>query len=155
MFHVERQNTLFSSFRPRPKTAEREGKMVKISDSKIFYIQAFFIVAVVCLPGNIFTAVMLYIQHFSASATTPDEPAATAAADVTSSTTTTFATTIVDNAVMMIHSTMMTTEIDQTFLRNQFSYKPLWPPMTDLPILLRLCNLYLTRTLHCVQLWTH
>ena len=37
----------------------------KISDTKLFYIQALVIVAVVCLPGNIFTAVMLYIQHFS------------------------------------------------------------------------------------------
>ena len=42
----------------------------KISDTKLFYIQALVIVAVVCLPGNIFTAVMLYIQHFSSSPST-------------------------------------------------------------------------------------
>ena len=41
----------------------------KISDTKLFYIQALVIVAVVCLPGNIFTAVMLYIQHFSSPGT--------------------------------------------------------------------------------------
>ena len=41
--------------------------MAKLSDSKVFYLQAVTILALVCLPGNIFTAVMLYIQHFSSS----------------------------------------------------------------------------------------
>ena len=44
--------------------------MAKLTESKIFYIQAFTILALVCLPGNIFTAVMLYIQHFSSVQTT-------------------------------------------------------------------------------------
>jgi hypothetical protein len=44
--------------------------MAKLSDSKIFYLQAFTILALVCLPGNIFTAVLLYLQHFSTTTTT-------------------------------------------------------------------------------------
>jgi hypothetical protein len=61
--------------------------MAKLSDSKIFYLQAFTILALVCLPGNIFTAVLLYIQHFSTTTTT------TTTATASSSTT----TTITDN----------------------------------------------------------
>jgi len=45
--------------------------MAKLTESKIFYIQAFTILALVCLPGNIFTAVMLYIQHFSSGESLP------------------------------------------------------------------------------------
>ncbi len=60
--------------------------MAKLSDSKIFYLQAFTILALVCLPGNIFTAVLLYIQHFSTTTTTTT-------ATASSSTT----TTITDN----------------------------------------------------------
>jgi hypothetical protein len=59
--------------------------MAKLSDSKIFYLQAFTILALVCLPGNIFTAVLLYLQHFSTTTTTT--------ATASSSTT----TTITDN----------------------------------------------------------
>ena len=60
----------------------------KISDTKLFYIQALVIVAVVCLPGNIFTAVMLYIQHFSSpgastTAAANSTPALVAAANDT------------------------------------------------------------------------
>jgi hypothetical protein len=61
--------------------------MAKLSDSKIFYLQAFTILALVCLPGNIFTAVLLYLQHFSTTTTTT----------ASSTTTTTTTTTITDN----------------------------------------------------------